>query len=388
MTNNFILPDDFTALDDDDPTQVDSCSLERLTASLPARVTSNSFTLADHTTFRVGGRARNLVRAESFDELIDAVRETDAAGEPLLVLSGGSNVLIADEGFEGTVVLVDSHGVDADVSECGGALVHVQAGEVWDDLVAYALDQDWIGAEALSGIPGLVGAAPIQNIGAYGQDASQTIARVRTWDRQTNQLHTFTADKCGFGYRDSVFKRSRQPSAATGRYVVLDVWFHFPLGTLSEPLRYTQLAKTLGAEIGDRVPASLVRQTVLELRASKGMLLDTADRDTWSAGSFFMNPLVDAEVADRLPEGAPRFPQPDGKVKTSAAWLIDHAGFSKGFPGSGAARLSSKHVLALTNHEDATAADIAELARIVRKGVDERFGIHLEPEPVLVGVEI
>lgn len=382
------LPDDFMALDDDDPTQVDSCSLERLSASLPARPTSDSTLLADHTTFRIGGPARKLVRAESRDELIEAVRDADAAGEPLLVLSGGSNVVVADEGFDGTVVLVDSHGVEADVSACGGALVQVQAGEVWDDLVSYSIDQEWVGAEALSGIPGLVGAAPIQNIGAYGQDASQTIARVRTWDRATGELHTFVADKCGFGYRDSVFKRSRVGAAPTGRYVVLDVWFHFPLGSLSEPIRYAQLAAALGVRVGERVPAVQVRQAVQELRSSKGMVLDPDDRDTWSAGSFFMNPIVDAEIADRLPEEAPRFAQPDGRVKTSAAWLIDQTGFAKGYPGSGVARLSSKHVLALTNHDGASAADIVELARTVRGGVDQRFGIRLEPEPVLVGLEI
>lgn len=382
MSDYSNVPDDF------DPMQVDSCSLERLSGALPTRATTDSVVLADHTTFHIGGPARRLVRARTPNEVVDAVREADAAGEPLLVLSGGSNVLIADQGFDGTVVLVDTHGVDADVSACGGAFVRIQAGEIWDDVVAYTIEQEWAGIEALSGIPGLVGAAPIQNIGAYGQDVSQTIARVRTWDRQAGEFRTFVADKCGFGYRDSLFKRSRVAGQATGRYVVLEVWFHLGLASRSEPVRYGQLAAALGVEIGDRAPTARVREAVLALRASKGMVVDPADHDTWSAGSFFMNPILEPEAAVQLPADAPRFLQPDGRVKSSAAWLIDHAGFVKGFPSQGPARLSSKHVLALTNHDGARAADIAELARTVRAGVAERFGVWLEPEPVLVGLEI
>lgn len=382
MTESTWVPEDIV------PVTEESCSVERLSGQLPAQRTSDSPVLAEHTTFKIGGPANKLVRATTRDEIIAAVSQADRAGEPLLVLSGGSNVLIGDEGFDGTVVLVDNHGLEAEVSGCGGAFVQVQAGEVWDDFVAYTISQDWAGIEALSGIPGLVGAAPIQNIGAYGQEVAQTIARVRTWDRQKQELKTFMASDCNFGYRDSVFKRSRADDQATGRYVVLDVWFQFGLASLSEPVRYTQLAQTLGVEVGERVDARKVREAVWALRAGKGMVIDPHDHDTWSAGSFFMNPIVDESVAARLPSTAPRFAQPDGRIKTSAAWLIDHAGFGRGYPAEGAARLSSKHVLALTNHQDATATDIVALARTVQAGVMERFGIRLEPEPVLVGLEI
>lgn len=371
-----------------DDTTVDTCTLDRVSAELPDRPVTDSLSLAEHTTFRVGGQARKLVRATSDDELVAAVQQADQAGEPLLVLSGGSNVLIADEGFDGTVVVVDTHGLVADVSECGGALVRVKAGENWDDFVAYTIEQEWAGIEALSGIPGLVGATPIQNVGAYGQEVSQTLARVRTWDRELGEQRTFTGDQCGFGYRDSLFKQSRRSDQATGRYVVLDVWYQFRLASLSEPVQYTQLAARLGAELGQRVPASEVRQAVLELRTEKGMVLDASDHDSWSAGSFFTNPIVPVEVAAQLPAQAPQFAQPDGRVKTSAAWLINHSGFDKGFPESGQARLSTKHVLALTNRGDANAAELVELARQVRAGVHEQYGIWLEPEPVLVGLSL
>lgn len=378
----------FISLPEEDPTAVVACTLERVSAELPDRLHSDSRRLADHTTFRLGGEAREIVHATTEDELVDAVRDADASGIPLLVLSGGSNVLIGDEGFDGRVVLVDTHGLDADVSDCGGALVRVKAGEGWDDFVAYTIEQEWSGIEALSGIPGLVGATPIQNVGAYGQEVAQTIARVRTFDRQTGEFATFTADQCGFGYRDSRFKQSRDPSRPTGRYVVVDTWFQFRLASLSEPIAYAQLAATLGVGIGTRVPAREVREAVLALRASKGMVLDAADHDTWSAGSFFTNPIVDTTVAGLLPEGAPRFAQPDGRVKTSAAWLIDHAGFAKGYPADGAARLSTKHVLALTNRGAARTADVLDLAREVRAGVQSRFGIELVPEPVLVAAQL
>lgn len=369
-----------------DDTQVDSCTLERISGELPGHARSNSTLLADHTTFRVGGPATKLVRAENEAELVEAVQAADAAAEPLLVLSGGSNVLIADEGFAGTVVLVDSHGLSADVSECGGALVRVAAGESWDDFVAYTIEQEWAGVEALSGIPGLVGATPIQNVGAYGQEVAQTVARVRTWDRQLGEYRTFTADQCDFAYRDSLFKQSRASDQATGRYVVVEVYFQFRLASLSEPIGYAQLADALGTTVGKRVDARRVREAVLELRRSKGMVLDAADRDSWSAGSFFTNPILSTSQAAALPDAAPRFVAGDDLVKTSAAWLIDHAGFGKGFPGQGPARLSSKHVLALTNHADASAADLVELARQVRTGVHVRYGIWLEPEPVLIGL--
>ena len=341
--------------------------------------------LAEVTTLRVGGPARTLITADTEAELIDAVRAADEAEEPVLVLGGGSNVLIGDEGFSGTVVRVATRGVDADVSSCSGATVRVAAGEDWDGFVARAVDQEWSGIEALSGIPGLVGATPIQNVGAYGSEVSQTIASVRTWDRAARRQVTFPVADCGFGYRWSRFK------AEPDRYLVLEVTFQFTLGSLSAPVRYAELARTLGVEVGARVPASEVRAAVLRLRAGKGMVLDADDHDTWSAGSFFTNPILTAAEAAGLPAEAPRYGQPDGRVKTSAAWLIEHAGFRKGFGadvGTGRATLSTKHTLAVTNRGGASAADVLDLAREVRSGVAQRFGITLVPEPVLVGCSL
>ena len=341
--------------------------------------------LAEVTTLRVGGPARTLITADTEAELIDAVRAADEAEEPVLVLGGGSNVLIGDEGFSGTVVRVATRGVDADVSSCSGATVRVAAGEDWDGFVARAVDQEWSGIEALSGIPGLVGATPIQNVGAYGSEVSQTIASVRTWDRAARRQVTFPVADCGFGYRWSRFK------AEPDRYLVLEVTFQFTLGSLSAPVRYAELARTLGVEVGARVPANEVRAAVLRLRAGKGMVLDADDHDTWSAGSFFTNPILTAAEAAGLPAEAPRYGQPDGRVKTSAAWLIEHAGFRKGFGadvGTGRATLSTKHTLAVTNRGGASAADVLDLAREVRSGVAQRFGITLVPEPVLVGCSL
>ena len=338
--------------------------------------------LRDHTTLRLGGPARDWVRATSEDALVDAVRRADEAGEPLLVLGGGSNLVVADEGFDGTVVEVATTGLHADVEDddptCGGVVVQVAAGEGWDAFVATALERRWVGVEALSGIPGSVGATPIQNVGAYGQEVSQTISRVRVWDRRLKGVRTFAAADCGFGYRTSRFK------ADPSRHVVLDVTFQFRQGDLGAPVEYAELARTLGVEPGARASMADVRRAVLGLRAGKGMVLDAADHDTWSAGSFFTNPVLEAE---RVPDGAPAWPQPGGTVKTSAAWLIERAGFGKGY-GGGAVRLSTKHTLALTNRGDATTADLLALAREVRDGVERRFGIRLANEPVLVGCEL
>lgn len=369
----------------------DSCQItDRVNTELPDHEVapdSSSTLLAEHTTFHVGGPARRFVRATTEAQIIEAVSAADAAGEPVLVLSGGSNLLVADEGFPGTVVKIAWRGVTAQVSDCAGAFVTVNAGENWDDLVAFAVAKEWIGVESLSGIPGLVGSTPIQNVGAYGSEVSQTIARVRTWDRQENRIASFAGADCDFGYRMSRFK------AEPGRYVVLQVSFQFELGPLSMPIRYPELAKALGVEVGQRAPLAQVRETVLAIRASKGMVVQSPtgstsiDHDTWSAGSFFMNPLLPAEQAAALPEDAPRYPQPDGLVKTSAAWLIQHAGFEKGFGseiGTGRATLSCKHTLALTNRGEATADDVLTLARAVRDGVREAYGITLVPEPVLV----
>lgn len=346
--------------------------------------------LDEHTTLRVGGPARRWVEATTEAQLIDAVRGADATGEPVLVLGGGSNLLVSDVGFDGTVVHVATRGIELaggscaidepGAAMCGGAVIQVAAGENWDDFVATAIANEWRGIEALSGIPGSVGATPIQNVGAYGQEVSQTIWSVRTWDRRTNMFTTFALTDCGFGYRTSRFKQE------PGRYLVLSVTFQFRQGDRSMRIRYGELSRRLGVESGT-APMTDVRAAVLELRRSKGMVLEADDHDTWSAGSFFTNPLLSAEQAARLPEQAPRYPQPDGSVKSSAAWLIEAAGFHKGF-GTPPATLSTKHSLALTNRGGATADDLLALARRVRDGVHERFGVTLVPEPNLVGLTL
>ena len=336
--------------------------------------------LANHTTFRLGGPARRFVEATTEQQLIDTVADCDSRGEPVLVLGGGSNVLIADEGFDGTVVKVATRGVRAEAADCSGAQLEVAAGEVWDDLVARAVAAQWSGMETLSGIPGSVGAVPIQNVGAYGAEVATLIQRVRTWNRAEGAIRTFAAAECGFGYRDSRFKREK------GRHLVLRVDFQLPLGELGQPVRYPELARALGVAVGQRAPASRVRETVLAIRRRKGMVLDANDHDTWSAGSFFTNPILTPEQAASLPAEAPRFSAGEG-VKTSAAWLIQHAGFPAGY-GSGPARLSTRHVLALTNRGHAATADVLALAREIRDGVRERFGITLVPEVNLVGVSI
>ena len=336
--------------------------------------------LANHTTFRLGGPARRFVEATTEKQLVDTVADCDSRGEPVLVLGGGSNVLIADEGFDGTVVKVATRGVRAEAADCSGAQLEVAAGEVWDELVARAVAAQWSGMETLSGIPGSVGAVPIQNVGAYGAEVATLIQRVRTWDRAEGAIRTFAAAECGFGYRDSRFKREK------GRHLVLRVDFQLPLGELGQPVRYPELARALGVAVGQRAPASRVRETVLAIRRRKGMVLDANDHDTWSAGSFFTNPILTPEQAASLPAEAPRFSAGEG-VKTSAAWLIQHAGFPAGH-GSGPARLSTRHVLALTNRGHAATADVLALAREIRDGVRERFGITLVPEVNLVGVSI
>jgi UDP-N-acetylmuramate dehydrogenase len=337
--------------------------------------------LSDHTTLRVGGPARRMIITETETELIEKVRELDAAGEPLLILGGGSNLLVGDSGFDGTVIKIATRGFDEDTAACSGAVITVAAGEPWDPLVSYALERSWSGLEAMSGIPGLVGATPIQNVGAYGAEVSELISTVRTLDRSTGQLKTLFPIECGFGYRTSRFKSD------PGRFLVLSVTFQLPLGSMSQPIRYPELARALGIEVGQRAPAPEVRQAVLALRTAKGMVLAEDDHDTWSAGSFFTNPLVSSAQARTLPPDMPRFNQADGMIKTSAAWLIERAGFGKGY-GNGAAGLSRKHTLALTNRGGATAADLLSLAREIRAGVQTKFDIELVPEPILVGCEL
>ncbi len=353
--------------------------------------------LADLTTMRVGGPARRFVTASDADEIVRAVRAADEAGEPLLVLSGGSNLLVADAGFEGTVVRIASRGIDVESADyCSGATVRIAAGEVWDDVVAHAVDRGWAGIEALSGIPGLVGATPVQNVGAYGQDVSQTIARVRVWDRDASAIRTFTASECEFSYRHSRFKGAMD--GASPRYVVLEVLFQLEIADLSTPIAYADLARGLGVELGARVPLADARQAVLEQRHKRGMVLDAADHDTWSCGSFFTNPILSTAQFEQLRErvaarlgpdvAPPGFPGADDTVKSSAAWLIDRAGFGKGYGMPGPAALSTKHTLALTNRGDASADDLLALARHVRDGVQEAFGVRLVNEPVLVGLTL
>lgn len=344
---------------------------------MPASVTAME--LSDVTTLRLGGPARAVVEATTEDELIDAVRSADEAGEPVLLVGGGSNLVVSDAGFDGTVVLIRTRGVEVSADACSGAMVTVAAGESWDAFVAHAVERDWEGVEALAGIPGSVGATPIQNVGAYGQEVADTIVSVRTWDRHEKRVRTLMFTDLGFGYRHSRFKDEPE------RFVVLTVAFQLGFaGALSAPVRYAELARRLGVEVGERAPLAQVRETVLTLRRGKGMVLDPDDHDTWSAGSFFTNPLLSADAAATLPPEAPRFEQPDGSVKTSAAWLIDHAGFAKGYM-RGAVGLSTKHVLALTNRGGGSTAALLDLAREVQAGVERAFGITLVNEPVLVG---
>jgi UDP-N-acetylmuramate dehydrogenase len=338
-------------------------------------------TLADLTTLRLGGPAADLVVAEDERTLVEAVRAADATGTPALVVSGGSNLVVADAGYAGTAVLVRTRGVHVESDMCGGAYVTVAAGEEWDSFVARAVGEEWQGIECLAGIPGSVGATPVQNVGAYGQEVGAALARVRTFDRVAGEQRTFMHADLGLGYRTSRLK------AEAGRYLVLDATFQMKLSATSSPLADAELARSLGAEVGARAPLAEVREAVLALRRSKGMVLDPADHDTWSAGSFFTNPILSSADAAALPDDAPRWPAGDGRVKTSAAWLIERAGFAKGY-GDGPVTLSTKHTLALTNRGGARTEDLLALAREVRNGVDARFGVVLEPEPVLVGCSL
>ncbi|MGH3395802.1 MAG: UDP-N-acetylmuramate dehydrogenase [Streptosporangiaceae bacterium] len=417
--------------------------------------------LSAYTTLGLGGPAGRFVAAGDDEQVITAVRQADRAGAPVLILGGGSNLVVADEGFPGTVIQVASRGIIVDdgppgVDDAPGAggedgesvLVTVAAGEAWDLLVAWSVAEGLAGLECLSGIPGLAGATPIQNVGAYGQDVSETITEVRAFDRERDEVIRLSRADCEFGYRTSMLKRAAA-GLATGRFVVLSVTFRLaraeasrpgraeadrpvraeadrlgrraeaepdvagqaadpgPSRGLSRPVRYAELARTLGVEVGGRVPLDEARSAVLALRRGKGMVLEAGDPDTRSAGSFFTNPIVSAaqfeelgrRAAERLGSQAPvpHFPAdeapPDGgpaegAVKVPAAWLIERAGFTKGYPAHGAARISTKHTLALTNHGEATTADLLALAREIRAGVRAQFGINLSNEPVLVGVAL
>ena len=335
--------------------------------------------LAAFTTLRLGGPAAELVVADSDEAAVDAVR---AAGDSVFVLAGGSNVVVADAGFGGRVVLLRNRGY-AVRRDGDRALLSVHAGEPWDDVVAATVAEGLAGLECLSGIPGSAGATPIQNVGAYGQEVAETIVAVRGYDRERGEPVTFAPDECGFAYRTSVFKYN-------DRFVVLSVDFSLAVSRLSAPVRYPELARTLGVGAGERVPLEDARAAVLKLRAGKGMVLDRADPDTFSAGSFFTNPVLDAAAFAELRERAgepPHWPNPDGSVKVSAAWLIERAGFGKGHGRDGVG-ISTKHTLALTNRGTGSTTALLALAAEIRDGVRERFGVALHPEPVLVNCDI
>ena len=374
--------------------------------------------LADLTTLHVGGDAADLLEPRTSDELLTAVRDTWATGDDWLLLGGGSNVVISDDGFDGTVVRVLSRGIERLSSDSAAirpsaylgdrtVRLRVQAGEPWDGVVQHSVENGWAGIEALSGIPGSSGAAPIQNIGAYGQELGSSLVAIEFLDYLSGQLLRIPAPELGLGYRTSLLKQGRQGLVVS---IELELLAGEDGPALSAPIAYEQLATTLGVRIGDRVPLDELRSTVLALRASKGMLLDPNDRDSYSAGSFFTNPIVGENFARGLPAAAPRWPtspeEPDAvvplgevpqvpsaageyRVKLSAAWLIERAGISPGFalPGSRAA-VSSRHTLALVNTGGATADEVVQLARFVQTRVFAEFGVRLQPEPVLVGLSL
>ena len=380
--------------------------------------------LAGYTTLGLGGPAGRFVEADSDEQVIAAVRAADQRGEPVLVLGRGSNLVIADTGFPGTVVQVATDGIAA-AADRGRVAVSVAAGQDWDAVVTWCIGRGLSGLECLSGIPGLAGATPIQNVGAYGQDVAQTLVAVRVYDRHRDVVTELPNQDCGFGYRTSAFKRAAAATAgaggparaaaaaadATGRFVVLGVTFRLASDPLSAPVRYGELARALGVAEGGRVPLADAREAVLRLRRGKGMVLDPADPDTRSAGSFFTNPILDPEQLAALQKTVtagwggdvtvPCFAAGAGRVKVPAAWLIERAGFGKGYPGrarqapgSGrdrdmpGARISAKHTLALVNPGGATTSSLLALAREIRDGVRGAFGVELTSEPVLVGVRL
>ena len=355
---------------------VPDVSADHLTDTPPAAENS----LAVYTTLRLGGPAGTVTTAVHPDEAVATVRNASAAGRPVLVLAGGSNVVVGDAGFPGEVLLLRTSGIEVVREDAASVLVRVAAGESWDNFVAYAVTNGFSGVEWLSGIPGSSGATPIQNVGAYGSEVAHTIEAVHVYDRIADEQRAMTPAECGFGYRSSVFKHN-------DRWLVLAVDFRLERSAESAPIRYAELARDLGAAAGDRVPLSQARETVLKLRAGKGMVLDAEDRDTWSVGSFFTNPVVPAEVFQALDLEIPHWPAADGAVKLPAAWLIERAGFPKGFAGRGVA-ISGKHTLALTNRGSGTTESLLDLARTIRDGVEERFGVVLHPEPVLVNCAI
>jgi UDP-N-acetylmuramate dehydrogenase len=365
--------------------------LGRIRHRLPIAIASSRVTsLSELTTLRLGGPATRIVDATSEDELVALVQAADASDESVLVLAGGSNVVVADDGFDGTVVRVATRGVQQLERSDGRVWLDVQAGEEWDALVRMSVEQGLSGIEALSGIPGSVGATPIQNVGAYGQEVADVIVGVRALDRESGEIHMLDVEECLFDYRSSNFKRDPD------RWVVLRVRFAFEPSDESEPIRYAELARRLGIDEGARAPLADVRDAVLALRRGKGMVLDPHDPDTVSAGSFFTNPVLRehafaelvARAAERLGPAAvpPSWPTSHHRyVKTSAAWLIERAGFRRGYGNPDGIAISSKHTLALTNRGHGTTAELVALAREIAEGVEAAFGVDLVPEPVFAG---
>jgi UDP-N-acetylmuramate dehydrogenase len=365
-----------------------SADVSPVNKEITVRVTANA-SLAPLTTLRLGGHATRLVTVESEAEVVEAVREVDSRGEKLLVIGGGSNLVISDAGFDGTVVRMATRGRSRVVDPAGArVLVTAQAGEPWDEFVAAMVGEGLAGVESLAGIPGLVGAVPMQNVGAYGQDVSETIVRLRAYDRELREVVEIQREACAFAYRSSAFR-------GKDRHVILDVTFALERTEHSRPIRYAELARALGVAEGERASLARVRGAVVELRRKKGMVLDPSDPDTTSAGSFFTNPILSGHELEALRERAreegtiPVFPEADGRHKVSAGWLIERAGFTKGFAGEGGrVAVSSKHALALTHRSSATTNELVALARQIRDGVHARFGVMLENEPVFVGVEL
>ncbi len=342
-----------------------------------------SVPLAPLTTLRLGGPAARMVDVEREGDVASIVADADARGDPLFVLGGGSNVVVADEGFSGLVVRIALRGVEIR-RNAAQVVVDVAAGESWDEFVARAVVEGWRGVECMSGIPGLVGATPIQNVGAYGQEVKDTLTSVRVFDRAAGCALTLDAAACAFGYRTSVFKRS-------DRFIVMSVRYVLDRASESAPVRYAELARALSLHEGQRAPLGRVRDTIVALRRGKGMVVDPDDTDSVSAGSFFVNPVLDARafaaLEQRAGESPPRFDAGGGRVKVAAAWLVERAGFPKGW-AAGRVGVSRKHALALVNRGGATTRELLVLARAIRGGVWERFGVELEPEPVFVGCRL
>ena len=365
------------------------------------------------TTLRLGGTPSAVVRCSTTDAVVQVVRRLDDENVPLLIVGGGSNLVVADQPGTLVAVVIEADAVTMSTRghglESTAAIIEAEAGAVWDEIVQMSVDAGFGGLECLSGIPGSAGATPVQNVGAYGAEVSQVLDAVQLYDRASGEVEWVSPESLELSYRYSNLK-------FTARAVVLAVRFELSIDGMSVPLRYGELARRLGVDEAEaaageiRRPSDQVREVVLELRRGKGMVLEPDDRDTWSAGSFFTNPIIDesevetvrAKVAERrgtdeavtmpvFPAGAGH----EGKRKLSAAWLIERAGFPKGYPGQGApARLSTKHTLALTNRGESadgtptTADDLVALARDIRAGVHAAFGVTLEPEPVWVGVSI